>query len=62
MAATPEGGWYELAICFDFSFEFGETCVVRIATYLRQQGVAAGRRSPGSWVGSQILSGLEYVW
>ena len=39
MGAASEGGGHGFSIRLDFSFEFGETRVGRIAAYLRQRWV-----------------------
>ena len=39
LGAASEGGGYGFSIGLDFSFEFGETRVGRVATYLRQRWV-----------------------
>ena len=39
LGAASEGGGHGFSVSFDFSFEFGETRVGRIAAYLRQRWV-----------------------
>ena len=39
MGAASEGGGYGFFVGLDLSFKFGETCVGRIAAYLRQHWV-----------------------
>ena len=39
LGAASEGGGHGFSVGFDFSFEFGETRVGRVAAYLRQRWV-----------------------